>query len=139
MTATIDHVVTLTSVRNEMEAGIILAALEEQGIRATMTGVFTAEFRAEVPGRVYINVLENDFDCAEQILDRMTHEQEQFDWSNAAIDQTSELPAASGIGSLKVWRRIARALIAICFVSLAVGLATSVLHAAINSILDLFR
>ena len=55
-----DNLARLTSVRTEMEAGVIVGGLEERGIQATMSGVYTANFRAEAPGWVEVLVAEQD-------------------------------------------------------------------------------
>ncbi|MCP4463860.1 MAG: hypothetical protein GY819_13780, partial [Planctomycetaceae bacterium] len=47
-----DNLKTLTQVENELQGSLIVSSLKEAGIHATLTGVFTAGFRAEAPGYV---------------------------------------------------------------------------------------
>ena len=82
-----EHVVPLTSAADEMEAGVIVAALEEANIKSTMTGVATAEFRVGVPGQVQILVAQEDFDRAQEVLDAVSEEQQDIDWSQVDVGQ----------------------------------------------------
>jgi hypothetical protein len=63
------QIVVLTTAENEMEAGIIVAALEREGIKATASGAATADFRVGVPGDVEILVAAADLDRAQRVLD----------------------------------------------------------------------
>ncbi len=47
-----ENLARVTSVRSEMEGGVIVGGLEDRGIKATMSGVYTTNFRAEAPGWV---------------------------------------------------------------------------------------
>jgi len=80
-----EQVVPLTSAPSEMEAGIILAALEDNGIKATMSGVYTAGFRAEAPGQVQILVSQQDLARAQQVLEAVDDEQQDVDWSQVDV------------------------------------------------------
>ena len=62
------NIVRLTMADNEMDAGIIIAALDEEGIKATMSGGATADFRVGVPGDVEILVKAEDLSRAQEIL-----------------------------------------------------------------------
>jgi transcription initiation factor TFIIE subunit alpha len=64
-----EHLAHLTSAPNEMEAGIIVAALDREGIKATMTGAETSGFRVGVPGEVEILVAQEDLASAQEVLD----------------------------------------------------------------------
>jgi hypothetical protein len=64
-----DQIFVVATVPNEMEAGIIVAALERAGILSTMSGAETAGFRVGVPGEVQILVAEEDAESARQILE----------------------------------------------------------------------
>ena len=44
-----ENLARVTSVRSEMEGGVIVSGLEDRGIKATMSGVYTTNFRAERP------------------------------------------------------------------------------------------
>jgi pheromone shutdown protein TraB len=80
-----DHIVPLTSAPDEMEAGIIVAALEEHGIKATMSGVYTSGFRAEAPGQVQILIAERDLARAQEVLELAEEEQQEIDWSQVDV------------------------------------------------------
>ena len=84
------HLARLTSVRNEMEASVIVAALEEQGVQATMAGVHTAQFRAEAPGWVEVLVAEHDLPAAEAVLDKVRREHNDIDWSQIDVGEPEE-------------------------------------------------
>lgn len=73
-----------------MEAGIVVAALEENGIRSTMTGAATAGFRAEAPGWVHVLVAEEDLPQAEALLEEIGHSQDDVDWSQVDVGQPED-------------------------------------------------
>ncbi len=55
-----EHVVVVATAENELEAGVMVAALEEEGIKSTMSGAATADFRTGVPGEIQILVAQED-------------------------------------------------------------------------------
>jgi len=63
-----DRPVVLTAVAGEAQAAMIVAALEEEGIKAHAQGGLTAGFRAEVPGDVQVLVRHADLDRARELL-----------------------------------------------------------------------
>ena len=85
-----DELARLTSVRNEMEAGVIVAALDGEGIKATMSGIHTAQFRAEAPGWVEVLVAEDDLPRAQTVLDQLRRENDAIDWSQVDVGQPEE-------------------------------------------------
>ncbi len=85
-----EHVVAVTSVPNELEAGVIVAALEEAGIKSTMSGVYTAGFRAEAPGQVQILVAQEDLARAKEIIRIGEDDEEDVDWSQVDVGQPEE-------------------------------------------------
>jgi hypothetical protein len=85
-----EHVALLTSTPTEMEAGIIVGALEERGIRATMTGTYTAGFRAEAPGWVQVLVSEADLAAAKEILEEVHRGDESVDWSQVDVGEPED-------------------------------------------------
>lgn len=85
-----DHVALLTSVPNEMEAGIIVGALEGRGIKATMTGTFTSGFRAEAPGWVQVLVSEEDLPAAKEILEEVSSGDDKVDWSQVDVGEPED-------------------------------------------------
>jgi hypothetical protein len=58
----------LIEVRSEAQAAMIVAALEDAGIRAYMQGGLTAGFRAEAPGGVEVMVERADIGRAQEVL-----------------------------------------------------------------------
>ena len=90
MTNDADDPVLLTSAPNEMEAGIIVGALESAGIKATMSGVYTAGFRAEAPGWVQILVNEEDLEKAKEILADAHDHRDDTDWSNVDVGEPED-------------------------------------------------
>lgn len=90
-----EHIAVLTTAPNEMEAGIIVAALEREGIKATMSGAETAGFRVGVPGEVQILVAEADLAAARQVVDDADAADEadedfDVDFDDAADDEFDE-------------------------------------------------
>jgi hypothetical protein len=82
------HIKPLTSTALEMDAGIIVTALEENGIRATLSGAATAGFRAEAPGSVQVLVAEEDLPRARRVLEQVRRNQsDEVDWSRVDVGQ----------------------------------------------------
>jgi Putative prokaryotic signal transducing protein len=110
MTHQPEHIKRLTSTLLEMEAGVIVSALEENGIKATLTGVATAGFRAEAPGWVHVLVAEEDLPRAQSVLDEVRKNQsDEVDWSSVDVGEPEGevLPDAFPWWmSYVVWRRI---------------------------------
>jgi cytosine/adenosine deaminase-related metal-dependent hydrolase len=63
-----DPLEILTRVPNDMEAALIVNALQECGLRAMAAGGFTAGFQAEAPGDVQVYVLKSTLEQARQVL-----------------------------------------------------------------------
>ena len=63
-----DRAVVLTTAATEVEGAMIVAALEEHGVQAQMTGALTSGFRAEAPGGLQIIVRYGDLDQAQSAL-----------------------------------------------------------------------
>jgi Putative prokaryotic signal transducing protein len=85
-----EHIVAVTSAPNEMEAGVIIAALADQGIKATMDGAATAEFRVGVPGQVEILVAKEDLERAQMILREDEDNQDDVDWSQVDVGEPEQ-------------------------------------------------
>jgi hypothetical protein len=60
--------VTVAERPTEVGASIVVAALKDAGIRAVATGGFTAGFRAEAPGWVFVKTLERDAEQAREVI-----------------------------------------------------------------------
>jgi hypothetical protein len=85
-----EHIVAVTSAPNEMEAGVIIAALADAGIKATMDGTATAEFRVGVPGQVEILVAKEDLDRARTVLREDEDNQDDVDWSQVDVGEPEQ-------------------------------------------------
>ena len=85
-----DDPVLLTSAPNEMGAGIIVGALEEEGIKAAMSGVYTAGFRAEAPGWVKVLVAERDLARAKAILADVRTNHDEIDWYQVDVGEPED-------------------------------------------------
>ena len=68
MTDKKDELQLLTTKPNEMEAALVVNALENEGIKAIATGEHTSMFKAEAPGMVAVHVNASDLDRARSIL-----------------------------------------------------------------------
>jgi hypothetical protein len=90
MTTSTDNLVTLAELSTDMEAAMIIAALEREGIEAFMKGEFTASFRAEAPSWPKVEVRESDYERARAILNEMNPAvvSEPIDESDLAVDST---------------------------------------------------
>ena len=80
-----EHVVVVAKAANEMEAGVMVAALEEEGIKATMSGGATVDFRIGVPSDVEILVAKEDEARAREIIERGEDDDEDVDWSQVDV------------------------------------------------------
>lgn len=83
------HTARLTSTPTEVEAAIVLAALEENGIRASSSKV-TSGLHAGPWGWVEIMVAEEDLDRAEEVLDEVQRENAHMDWSQIDVGKPEE-------------------------------------------------
>jgi hypothetical protein len=115
----------LISARTELEAGVILNGLEERGVRAVMSGIHTANFRAEAPGRVDILVAQEQLVEARAILALVAQERESIDWSQVDVGEPEDAGDAAAVPwwlSLKFWRRVAVTCIVIYCVYMAAAI-----------------
>jgi hypothetical protein len=90
MAALNDKLARVTSVRTEAEAGIIVSGLREHGIRAVMSGIHTANFRAEAPGSVDVFVAQDHFENAQLVLARIRNKQKSIDWSQVDVGEPED-------------------------------------------------
>lgn len=90
-----DRVVTLAFFETEIEATMIVEELRIEGVEAQASGLLTAGFKAEAPGRVKVLVHENDLAQAQELLDDYIKSKEEIDWSKVDIgEREDEDPAA---------------------------------------------
>lgn len=80
---------TLTQVNDEAHGSLIVGVLQDAGIKATLTGVYTAGFRAEAPGYVSVVVNEKDLAQATRILQAMEQEA-PVDWTQVDVGQPED-------------------------------------------------
>ncbi len=108
-----------------MEAGIVVATLEENGIRAIATGATTAGFRAEAPGWVQVLVAEDDLPRAEALLEEIDKTHDDVDWSQVDVgtpedtDLPDSAPSWTGQG---FWRSVAFLVVVFFLAWFAAGL-----------------
>jgi hypothetical protein len=125
------HIKRLTSTPQEMDAGIIVAALEENDIKATLSGAATAGFRAEAPGWVQVLVAEEDLPRAQRVLDEVRRNQgDDVDWSQVDVGEPEGEPLPDTVPrwmSLKVWRRLGYVVASLIIVWFFAGVGAMVL------------
>jgi hypothetical protein len=85
-----EHVVVVATAENELEAGVMVAALEEEGIKSTMSGAAAADFRAGVPGDVQILVAKEDLARAQEVIRKGEEDQEDVDWSQVDVGEPED-------------------------------------------------
>jgi Putative prokaryotic signal transducing protein len=79
--------VVLTAAPHEWGAGVIVAALEQEEIKATMAGENTADFRVATPGWVQVYVAKKDLERAREILEKVQAENSHIDWSQVDVGE----------------------------------------------------
>jgi Putative prokaryotic signal transducing protein len=79
----------LTSVPSETEAAIVVAALEEEGIRAE-SDEFTSGLRAGPWNWVDIMVAEQDLAKAQEVLAKVQEENDHIDWSQVDVGEAED-------------------------------------------------
>jgi hypothetical protein len=85
-----EHIALLTSAPTEMQARIIVGALDERGIKSTLTGAYTAGFRAEAPGWVQVLISEDDLPAAKEVLEEVRRGEDNIDWSQVDVGDAEE-------------------------------------------------
>jgi hypothetical protein len=80
-----EETIVLAIVPTELEAELILEALDERGIRAEQAGQLTAGFRAEAPGGVRILVRAKDAARGLAALREFQKEKSDIDWSKVDL------------------------------------------------------
>ena len=90
MSADSKFLLELVSVPTEVEAAVIVAALERDGIQAVAAGALTSGFRAEAPGEVQVLVRRSDADRAGQVLRTSQSQETPIDWSQVDVGDPEE-------------------------------------------------
>ena len=68
MSTSTDNLAILATLSTDMEAAMIIAALEREGIQAFMNGEYTANFRTQAPSWPKVEVRESDLEKAREVL-----------------------------------------------------------------------
>lgn len=85
-----EDLLVLISVPTEIEAASIVAALDQDNIRAIATGGLTAGFRAEAPGEVQVLVKRADAERAQHTLRDIRSDENQIDWSQVDVGEPED-------------------------------------------------
>jgi hypothetical protein len=85
-----EHVVVAATAENELEAGVMVAALEEAGIKSTMSGAAIADFRIAIPSGVQVLVAQEDLARAQEVIRKGEDDDEDVDWSKVDVGQPEE-------------------------------------------------
>lgn len=89
----LERTAKLTSVPSETEAAIVIAALEDEGIKAE-SDEFTSGLRAGPWNWVDIMVTEEDLTKAQEILERVQEENDHINWSQVDVGKPEDEEAA---------------------------------------------
>lgn len=84
-----EHTAVLTSVPTETEAAIVVAALENNGIRAE-TDEYTSGLRAGPWNWVQIMVAEEDLPRAQEVFAQVQEENDHIDWSQVDVGEPED-------------------------------------------------
>ena len=87
MAPDLDSPQVLCRTATEVEAGVIVNALSDMGIRALAVGGFTAGFIAEAPGDVSVLVSQSDLKSAQAALQTIQHSEQPIDWSKVDVGE----------------------------------------------------
>ncbi len=82
--------IVLTTVPREVEAQLIVAALEEKGVFARQAGGDISGFKVGIPADVTIYVKPEDHDKAVQAYAEIREEADHIDWSQVDLDPSEE-------------------------------------------------
>jgi len=84
-----EYTARLTSTPTEVEAAIVLSALEGNGIRAISSTV-TSGLHAGAWGWVEVLVAEEDLPRAREVLEQVQRENAHIDWSQVDVGEAEE-------------------------------------------------
>jgi hypothetical protein len=82
--------ITLCLLDSEIQAAILVAELQADGIPATHSGGLTGGFRAEAPGRVKVLVPADRKQEAEAIFHRWADGSEDIDWDQVDVGERED-------------------------------------------------
>lgn len=81
---------TLAVFPDELHAQLLMAALQDQGIDAMVSGGVTGGYRAEAPGMVRVLVHSGDIQAAKKIFDEWEHQGEAIDWDDVDLGEMED-------------------------------------------------
>ncbi|QQE12313.1 DUF2007 domain-containing protein [Planctomycetota bacterium] len=81
-----EETVILIQLQTEIEAAMLVDALNEQGIQAVASGGISSGFRTEAPGYVNVLVHQKDIEQARIAAEEFNNEHFNIDWDNVDID-----------------------------------------------------
>lgn len=117
MSTQAENLVILAQFPTDLEAAMVIAALEREDIEAFMKGEYTASFRAEAPSWPKVEVRETDYKRARAILD--TFQKGRLKESPADTDESLEEPARSN------WNWLCRELVVLYLIGVGLTFAYS--------------
>lgn len=82
--------IVLADLPGEIEAQLIIAALEEEGIEAFKAGGAVSDFKVGVPGHVQVLVRPEDLDRARDAFAHLRDEDGEIDWSQVDVGDARE-------------------------------------------------
>lgn len=131
MLTTTDNLVTLAELSTDMEASMIIAALEREGIEAFMKGEFTAGWRARAPSWPKVEVRESDYARARAILD-------SFEASRHALTEEDTDDEIDRTWSIN-WRKFCRFLVSAYLITVGLLFAAQLIAVGRYFANDLLR
>ena len=95
MSDPLERTAKLTSVPSETEAAIVVAALDDEGIKAE-SDEYTSGLRAGPWNWVDIMVAEEDLTKAQEILERVQEENDHINWSQVDVGKPEDEETGDG-------------------------------------------
>jgi hypothetical protein len=82
--------VVLADLPGEVEAQLIVAALEEEGIEAFKAGGAVSDFKVGVAGHVQVLVRPEDLDRAKEAFSHLRDDEGEINWSQVDVGKSEE-------------------------------------------------
>lgn len=82
--------VVLADVPGEVEASLIVAALEEEGIEAFKAGGAVSDFKVGIPGHVQVLVRPEDLDRAREAFEHLKDDEGEINWAQVDVGRSEE-------------------------------------------------
>jgi hypothetical protein len=126
-----DTLVTLAELSTDMEASMIIAALEREEIEAFMKGEFTAGWRAKAPSWPKVEVRESDYARARAILDSL-------EASRHAVTEEDTDDEVDRTWSIN-WRKFCRFLVTAYLITVGLFFAAQLITVGLHFANDLMK